>query len=245
MEGLLLSYFDATIGPNPYQGIYLDEDDDDVLTPENELEVVKLMNTFDEEGFYTHCFKDFETADYYFKIPSEWARGDEESLCLSILTRTKNPEMFKDILEKAVKEFKAIPAVYNAFHKERAGGDKSVLEAMQTLEKFLEYLKQDIIKIEESGLAGKILVLGLDQAGKTSLLNRLIYGNHLEDQEPTLGVNIVEIPLSETEFLVYDCGGQKHARNTWFTALPAPHALIFVIDLTEDESRNEEAKREF
>jgi small GTP-binding protein len=245
LEGILLSYFDVIIGPNAYRAVPLIEDDSNELTPEKLKEASKLMDDFDEEGFYTFGFKDFESANYFFKIPSPWARGQQETLCLSLLTRTKNPEFFKDALERGANQLREIPDLYKAFHSEKVEEDDSVQKIKDLVDDFLTQLSGDLQKVKEFDLTGKILVIGLDQAGKTSIINYLVNETPSEPETPTIGVNIVKVALSEAEFLVYDCGGQNHLREKWLTTLSAPHALIFVVDLSESGERTEEAKSEF
>ena len=54
----------------------------------------------------------------------------------------------------------------------------------------------------------RILVLGLDNAGKTTILKRLSEEN-IDNIEPTQGFNIKSINDSGFKINVWDIGGQK------------------------------------
>ena len=59
-----------------------------------------------------------------------------------------------------------------------------------------------------------ILILGLDNAGKTTLLNHLTHENN-KDTKPTPGVNAKSIQCGGLKINVYDLGGQKAIREYW------------------------------
>ena len=57
-----------------------------------------------------------------------------------------------------------------------------------------------------------ILILGLDNAGKTTLLNYLTYKNN-KNTKPTPGVNAKSIQCDCIKLNVYDLGGKKQLEN--------------------------------
>jgi len=87
----------------------------------------------------------------------------------------------------------------------------------------------------------KVVVAGLDFAGKTSLINRLIneYNyNDLANLEPTIGANIEEYQSDKLNLILWDLGGQKDHINEY---LDSPERyfvqvdiIIFVIDSQDD-----------
>ncbi|XP_012682664.1 ADP-ribosylation factor-like protein 4D [Clupea harengus] len=94
-----------------------------------------------------------------------------------------------------------------------------------------------------------IVVLGLDAAGKTSLLYRLKLREFVETI-PTKGFNMerVKVALSAgssktTTFQVWDVGGQEKLRPLWKSYMRRTDGLVFVVDSNEGE-RLEEAKAE-
>lgn len=94
---------------------------------------------------------------------------------------------------------------------------------------------------------GQFLVVGLDQAGKTSILNALQDPqSEISGNRPTLGVNIVKTAIKGYNLQIYDVGGQKAIRPRWFRTLHDPAAILFVHDLSEtDPARLEESTTEF
>ena len=95
----------------------------------------------------------------------------------------------------------------------------------------------------------RILILGLDAAGKTSLLQRAIAKENVEpnfDINPTVGFNVEMCRLDNTKranYALWDVGGQDKIRSLWRHYFAGATGLIFVIDST-DGDRLEEASEE-
>lgn len=94
-----------------------------------------------------------------------------------------------------------------------------------------------------------VVVIGLDSAGKTSLLYRLKLREFVETI-PTKGFNMerIKVPMgnsktSMTAFQVWDVGGQEKLRPLWKSYTRRTDGLVFVVDAAESE-RMEEAKVE-
>ncbi|XP_074553486.1 ADP-ribosylation factor-like protein 4D [Halichoeres trimaculatus] len=94
-----------------------------------------------------------------------------------------------------------------------------------------------------------IVVIGLDSAGKTSLLYRLKLQEFVETI-PTKGFNMERIKVSmgnsktnTTMLQVWDVGGQDKLRPLWKSYTRRTDGLVFVVDAAETE-RMEEAKVE-
>ena len=60
----------------------------------------------------------------------------------------------------------------------------------------------------------KILMLGLDGAGKTTTLYSLKMGEAVQTI-PTIGFNVEELNYKTIKFQVWDVGGQEKLRNLW------------------------------
>ena len=86
----------------------------------------------------------------------------------------------------------------------------------------------------------RILMIGLDSAGKTSTLLSL---KNLEKQQtiPTVGYNVETIIYKNTKLNIWDIGGQTNIRPLWRRHFLGTQAIIFVID-SADADRFEEAK---
>lgn len=89
----------------------------------------------------------------------------------------------------------------------------------------------------------KILMLGLDNAGKTTILYKLKL-NKIKTSAPTVGFNVETVTYKNVKFNMWDVGGQERLRPLWRHYFPATTALIFVID-SQDKDRLNEAKEEF
>ncbi|MHA1298865.1 MAG: ADP-ribosylation factor family protein [Candidatus Helarchaeota archaeon] len=88
----------------------------------------------------------------------------------------------------------------------------------------------------------KLVMIGLDNAGKTTILNYLKVGS-LTKTIPTIGVNYETFKFKNLNFNCYDLGGQVSFRQFWKEAAQDCNALIFVVDST-DKDRMEESKKE-
>ncbi|KAJ0030046.1 hypothetical protein Pint_12572 [Pistacia integerrima] len=89
----------------------------------------------------------------------------------------------------------------------------------------------------------RILVLGLDNAGKTTILYRLQMGE-VVSKIPTIGFNVETLKYKNIKFQVWDLGGQTSIRPYWRCYFPNTHAVIYVVD-SSDTDRILIAKEEF
>ncbi|WZN58682.1 small ARF-related GTPase [Chloropicon roscoffensis] len=78
----------------------------------------------------------------------------------------------------------------------------------------------------------KVLLIGLDNAGKTTTLYQLHLGQAIETQ-PTIGSNVETVKHKNVHFEVWDLGGQATLRPSWVTYFKATDALVLVVDSTD------------
>ncbi|KAK5720588.1 ADP-ribosylation factor protein 3 [Elasticomyces elasticus] len=83
-----------------------------------------------------------------------------------------------------------------------------------------------------------ILLLGLDNAGKTTLLEQIkaIYSpdHHPKLQTvPTVGQNVSLITLPDCYLRIWDVGGQHSLRGLWQSYYSSAHAIVFILDSTD------------
>ncbi|RKP30208.1 ARF/SAR superfamily [Metschnikowia bicuspidata] len=88
----------------------------------------------------------------------------------------------------------------------------------------------------------RILMLGLDNAGKTTVLYKLKLGK-TSKSVPTVGFNVETVKHKNVSFSVWDCGGQERIRPLWRHYFTGTNALIYVVD-SSDWARLEESKTE-
>eukprot|EP00210_Caulerpa_lentillifera_P004345 g4143.t2 len=89
----------------------------------------------------------------------------------------------------------------------------------------------------------RVVMLGLDAAGKTTILYKLHIGEVLSTV-PTIGFNVEKVQYKNVVFTVWDVGGQEKLRPLWRHYFNNTDALIFVVD-SRDTERVQRAAAEF
>ncbi|UJR31708.1 hypothetical protein I4U23_019188 [Adineta vaga] len=88
----------------------------------------------------------------------------------------------------------------------------------------------------------RILMVGLDAAGKTTILYKLKLGE-IVTTIPTIGFNVETVEYKNISFTVWDVGGQDKIRPLWRHYFQNTQGLIFVVD-SNDRERVGEAREE-
>ncbi|XP_064415495.1 ADP-ribosylation factor-like protein 9 [Latimeria chalumnae] len=83
---------------------------------------------------------------------------------------------------------------------------------------------------EEKLQTKKILVLGLDGAGKTSIINTLATNIGKQSVSPTEGFNAVCINTEKTKLEFLEIGGKETLRTYWRMYLTTAQVLVYVVD---------------
>jgi len=88
----------------------------------------------------------------------------------------------------------------------------------------------------------RILMVGLDAAGKTTILYKLKLGE-VVTTIPTIGFNVETVDYKNMRFTVWDVGGQDKIRPLWRHYYQGTNGLIYVVD-SNDRDRIEDAREE-
>merc|ERR1712021_296200 len=88
----------------------------------------------------------------------------------------------------------------------------------------------------------RILMVGLDAAGKTTVLYRLKLGE-VVTTIPTVGFNVETVEYRNCSLTVWDIGGQDKIRKLWRYYYEGTQGLIYVVD-SSDRDRVEDAREE-
>ena len=97
-------------------------------------------------------------------------------------------------------------------------------------------------KTKEKEKEIRLLILGLDNAGKTTILKKF-NGEDIDKISPTLGFNIKTLQYQDFKLNVWDVGGQTTIRSYWRNYFEQTDGLIWVVDST-DKMRLEDCKKE-
>ena len=88
----------------------------------------------------------------------------------------------------------------------------------------------------------RILMVGLDAAGKTTILYKLKLGE-VVTTTPTVGFNVETVEYRNISFTVWDVGGQDKIRRLWKHYYTGSNGIIFVVD-SNDRDRVDDVREE-
>lgn len=87
----------------------------------------------------------------------------------------------------------------------------------------------------------RMLMLGLDAAGKTTTLYAMHLGE-LVHTIPTIGFNVETVQYKKVSMTIFDVGGQERLRRLWRHYFRGTEGLIYVVDSTDVERMKEAAE---
>ncbi|KAJ5071266.1 adp-ribosylation factor c1 [Anaeramoeba ignava] len=80
----------------------------------------------------------------------------------------------------------------------------------------------------------RILILGLDGVGKTTILYQMSIGEVVYTK-PTIGSNVEEVKFNNLKFECWDVGGQESIRESWSSYYVDTNAVVLVVDSSDHE----------
>jgi len=83
----------------------------------------------------------------------------------------------------------------------------------------------------------RILMVGLDAAGKTTILYKLKLGE-IVTTIPTIGFNVETVEYKNLKFTMWDVGGQDKLRPLWRHYYQNTNGIIFVVDSNDRDRVN-------
>jgi ADP-ribosylation factor-like protein 2 len=95
-------------------------------------------------------------------------------------------------------------------------------------------------KLKRKEHEARVLLLGLDNAGKSSVLQRWL-GEHDGQHKiaPTLGFDIRTLERQDVRLMVWDVGGQDTIRAYWRNYFEETDALVWVVDSADRQRLDE------
>lgn len=87
----------------------------------------------------------------------------------------------------------------------------------------------------------ELSIVGLQNAGKSTLVNTLSTGKFEEDTIPTIGFNYRTMKKGKVQIKLWDLGGQARFRDSWEKYCRDADAIVYVVD-GSDATNMEAAK---
>ena len=88
--------------------------------------------------------------------------------------------------------------------------------------------------VPSGSFTGRVVFVGLDNAGKSSILHCLTEGKASQTSKPTIGYQQATIHRSKMELQIWDVGGDAKGRDLWRHYVKNAHAVVFVIDASDE-----------
>lgn len=99
---------------------------------------------------------------------------------------------------------------------------------------FLKLIKK--FKAKEKEI--RVLTLGLDNSGKTTIIKKILNKN-VDNISPSMGFEINTYIYNDKSINIWDIGGQLSLRNFWLNYIDKTDVLLWVVDSTNMDRLNE------
>ncbi len=205
------------------------EIDDEVL--KNVLEAMVQSET---QEFFTASFKNYKSANLFVKIFNPELNKNIITLLSIVITEgIIDFKTSEGLLNGFKEELLKIEAVYKGFYVKSKKYPESAKKFAEIQKLFFNFSKsypeENVIFREKQDIS--IFIYGLDQAGKTALING-VKRNVTLKTIPTTNVNISRIKVKDISVRIYDAPGQLKFRGLWEPYLKMQqNGLVFVLDI--------------
>ncbi|KAI9318976.1 ADP-ribosylation factor-like protein 8B [Dichotomocladium elegans] len=98
------------------------------------------------------------------------------------------------------------------------------------IQAILDWLRSLFFKTEM-----ELTLVGLQNSGKTTLVNVIASGQFIEDSIPTVGFNMRKVTKGNVTMKLWDIGGQPRFRSMWERYCRGVNAIVFVVDAADRE----------
>ena len=229
MLASVLSYFDSKVGPKT---LLQKSELPDYL----KLDHISLLMDFYSGEFFIHEFGDLKTANHIFSVPSPLARGNEETLMITIVAldeKLHKLDSFHKVLEIFIEEFKKIKDVYKGLHD----NTEDIHESSEKLEEIKEYFENFFNSLpKEKALfkqkISRILIFGLQQSGKTTIIESLqqkIFNKPKLKKE----INLRKSLLGNLSITTYNFSEKNNFYEIMSLYLENIEGMVFVLDVSD------------
>ncbi|KAG8464936.1 hypothetical protein KFE25_012299 [Diacronema lutheri] len=99
------------------------------------------------------------------------------------------------------------------------------------IESLLEWLRSLFFKQEM-----ELTLVGLQNSGKTTLVNVIATGAFSEDMIPTVGFNMRKVTKGKVTIKLWDLGGQPRFRSMWERYCRGVNAIVYVVDAADADN---------
>ncbi len=212
--------------------------------PENisdeRVDFLPSLMDLNENGFFTHDHEGNNSANLTFEIRSKGARGGVDGFMISIVLvqETINPRIFKDVLEGFVKELNQIDKPYMGIRVKEGDDDEAQQKAEEIQNLFFDFyedLPEETVLMDRNA---QIMVFGLKNAGKTTLIENL-RGNMLNGQKFKTDLKAKRLLFANLTITSYDMPIKRIFRELWGHYMDNQDGFVFVIDASDPKRLNE------
>jgi GTPase SAR1 family protein len=265
---VILIYFDKNKGPV----VYLASPSE--VKPSLEAILVSLLDLDLPEGFFEYNLteENLTLGNMLFNLRSEWARGEEEILMLSVVLRNQQKfSRVKAYFTQLSWMFQSTPNLFKGFYKNSRRDDPEIQEKYEFLRSNIDraeiLLRYYLNQID----MGRVLVLGSRNAGKTTLMTCLstdpltaitqynpnetvsinfkkIHDLEEKNQSSYIlnpGKHVIDFFLDQVQFVLYDIGKGEKPPESWLSYFKNPIGIILVFDLTALPEEQKEILSDF